>query len=125
MTAKERITNWFNNPRTPEDAWKTWKLSDIGEAASVSEHTVKRVLPILVREKYRVIDSYNRFKRAREAYRRIHRLPGAALPKEEIEAIQQLRRDGGDLMGISVDTGYSYRTVQKYCKGIKRKKNKK
>jgi len=28
-------------------------------------------------------------------------------------------------MGISVDTGYSYRTVQKYCKGIKRKKNKK
>lgn len=124
MTAKERITDWFNDPSTPEDAWKTWKLSDIAAAAEVSEHTVKRVLPVLVRERYPTIDSYNRFKRAREAYRRIHRLPGAALPKEDIERIQELRRDGGDLMGISIETGHSYRTVQKYCKGVKRGRRK-
>ena len=125
MTAKERITDWFNHPSTPEDAWKTWKLHEIAAASEVSEHTVKRVLPVLVRERYPTIDSYNRFKKAREAYRRIHRLPGAALPKEEIEQIQVLRREGGDLMGISIETGYAYRTVWKYCRGIKRKKTRK
>lgn len=124
MTAKEKITDWFNNPRTPEDAWKTWKLHEIAAGAEVSEHTVKRVLPVLVRERYPMIDSYNKFKRAREAYRRIHRLPGAALPKADIERLQQLRRDGGDLMGISIETGHAYRTVQKYCKGIKRGRRK-
>ena len=124
MTAKERLRDWFNDPRTPEDAWKTLKLSDIAAAAGVSEHTVKVVLPVLVRERYPTIDSYNRFKRAREAYRRIHRLPGAALPKTDIEKIQELRRDGSDLISISIETGHSYRTVQKYCKGIKRGRRK-
>ena len=120
MTAKERLTDWFNNPRTPEDAWKTWKLHEIAAAAEVSEHTVKVVLPVLVKDRYPTIGSYARFKRAREAYRRINRLPGAALPKADIEKIQELRRDGGDLISISIETGHSYRTVQKYCKGIKR-----
>lgn len=125
MTAKERIINWFKNPNTPEDAWKTWKLRDIAAAAEVSEHTVKRVLPVLVKGRYPIIDSYRRFKLAREAWRRIYKQPGAGLPGEEIDRIRQLRREGADLMGISVDTGYAYRTVQKYCKGIKRGKNKK
>ena len=122
MTAKEKLTDWFNHPSTPEDAWKTWKLREIAAAAEVSEHTVKCVLPVLVRERYPFIGSYDRFKRAREAYRRIHRLPGAGLPKEDIEKIQQLRREGGDLIGISIETGHAYRTVQKYCRGIRRRK---
>lgn len=125
MTAKDRLIHWFNHEKTPEDAWKTWKLKEIATSARVSEHTVKRVLPVLVREKYGVIDSYAKFKLAREAWRRVNQQPGAGLSIEEIDKLQDLRRSGGDLMGISVDTGYSYRTVQKYCRGIKRGKKRK
>lgn len=124
MEAKQRLTNWFNDPNTPTDAWKTWKLREIAEASGVSQHTVSMVLPGLVMEKYPVIDSYAMFKRARAAYRRVYRLPGAALPDKEIEDIQHRRREGGSLIEIATETGYAYRTVVKYCKGIKRGKKK-
>lgn len=122
MEAKQRLIDWFNDERTPVNAWASWKLREIAAAAGVSEHTVKVVLPKLVKDKFAPIHSYHEFKEFRAAYRIKNRVPGSRLPDDEIEKIQQKRRDGGDLISITHDTGYSYKTVQKYCKGIKRGK---
>lgn len=124
INAQQRIRQWFENPETPEDAWKTWTLEEIANDASVSVHTVNMRLPDLVKERYPVIDSYIRFKKAREAYKRINRKPktNVKLPKEVIEDIRERRRNGDFLIQISLDTGISYPTVVKYCKGIKVKR---
>ena len=122
MKAKERLSFWFNHKDTPREAWISWKFREIAAAADVSEHTVKMVLPKLVAERYPQIGSYDVFKRERAAWRIKNRVPGARLADDEIKNIRQKRRAGGYLIGIAHDTGYSYKTVQKYCKGVKRGK---
>lgn len=126
LNAPQRIRQWFENPETPEDAWKTWTLAEIANDAGVSIHSVNMNLPDLVKERYPVIDSYIRFKRARDAYKRINRKPktNVKLPKEVIEDIRERRRNGDFLVQIALDTGISYPAVQKYCKGIKVKRKK-
>ena len=126
--ASKRLRTWFENPQTPPDAWKTWRYDDIAKDAEVSPHTVKLRLQPLVQKRYPTIDSYARFKKAREAYQRINRnhgTRGISLSKKDIEDIRQRPRDGGLLVQIAVDTGHSYGTVQKYCKGIKLKRKRK
>lgn len=120
LTATQRITEWFNNPETPEDAWKTWSLHDIAADADVSVHTVSIKLPILVIEKYPEIETHKRFLFAREAWRRHNkRARTTGLTKDDIDDIRERRRNGDTLIQITMDTSYSYSTVRKYCKGIK------
>ena len=114
--AQQRLRTWFENPQTPPDAWKTWSYDDIAKDAEVSPHTVSLKLQPLVQERYPTIDSYERFKKAREAYKRIHRKQGTrfiGLPKEDIEDIRNRRKNGDLLVQIAIDTGHSYGTVQK------------
>lgn len=125
MTAREKLQQWFDDKDTPSDAWKTWTLRDIAEDAEVSIYTVTTNLPKMVIGKVPNVDNAAIFNRAREAWRKKYHVGRRNVPlsKEEIEDIRKRRKNGDTLAVIAIDTGHSFSSVQRYCKGIKRGKD--
>jgi len=113
QSPKERLQAWFDDPNTPQDAWKAWTLKQIETAAGVSKTSVLSYLPAIVKARHPEISGYSKFREVRQAAGQAARKTGERLSDADIQRIQTIRLTKTIHETVEL-TGFSPSTVQRY-----------
>ena len=114
---RQKIYNWLNDPKTPEDAWRTMTWKEISEATGVPHGTVHHHLPPIVSELKDTVPS--QVLEAREHYNRsIGRQTGRlrnAISLEKLRKLKKLRMQNPPVCALDCAylLGTSQRLVEK------------
>ena len=113
MTPRQKIQAWFDDPNTPEEAWKEWTIDELCRACDVSSSSILRYLADIVKAKCPEIENYFVLSKVRkEAAQNLHER-GEKLSKKDIKNIRKLRETHTIHETVAL-TGFSPATVQRY-----------
>ena len=119
MTPKGKIQAWFDNPQTPQDAWKEWTIDQLTKACAVSSSSIFRHLPDIVKVRHPEIEDFIVFRKVRKEVAQNQHKKGEQIPEEDIDKIKELRKTH-TIHETAVLTGFSAATVQRYSKKKKK-----
>lgn len=115
MTPREKIQAWFDNPDTPQEAWKEWTIDQLTAACDVSSSSILRHLPDIVKVRHPEIEDFLVFRKVRKEVAQNQHKKGEQIPDEDIKKIKELRKKH-TIHETAALTGFSPATVQRYSK---------
>lgn len=115
MTPEQKIQAWFDNPNTPENAWKEWTIEKLCEVCNVSSSSILKYLADIVKAKYPEIENFLKFRQVRQEVAQNLYKKGERLPDSDIQKIQELRKEH-TIHETAALTGFSPATVHRYSK---------
>lgn len=121
QTPKEKLQVWFDDPNTPQDAWKVWTFKEIETESGVSVTSILKYLPEIIGMREKNITGYAAFRQERQIAAIQSRKKGEPISDEDIERIQNLRKTKTIHEVVEI-TGFSATTVQRYSAKKPRKR---
>lgn len=121
QSPQERLQAWFDNPDTPQDAWRTWTFKQIETDAGASVSSILKHLPDIVEARYPEIKGYSLFRQARQEAGESDRKKGIPISEKDVVRIKTLRLTKTIHETCEI-TGFSPTTVQRYSSSKPRKR---